>query len=162
VGAAAQEATFGRSFQALRADVSQVQAMRGVVEIRAEWPPASVASMGRRAPAVSKVLSRRIKPGVLRRERRPELSADRLVVVVLDQQGRELDWRLVPNPNVVRAEWAGADGQFVRGTAPTPSGDLLLVIPDLPGAVSLRIYEPRLGDDGFALALAAELSLEAR
>lgn len=162
-GLAAQEPAALRSFAALRDQVSQAQTMRGVIEIRAEWPPAASVAQGiRSTPTIGRIVSLRARTGTMRRERRPELSADRLVVVVLDQHGAELDWRLVVNPSVVRAEWAGADGQFVAGTAPAIASELWLTIPDLPGAASLRIYEPRAGDAGFTLALAAELALVAR
>jgi len=42
--------------------------------------------------------------GPLPRERDPQLSMNRLVVVSSDAVGREIDWRIVPDPRLIREE----------------------------------------------------------
>ena len=89
------------------------------------------------------LLEQRVVPGALRRERFPQLSSDRLVVVVRDAAGRELDWRLVPNPGIVRADAPGPDGRLQGGTIEVDSVELSIAIPDVAGADRVYIFRPR-------------------
>lgn len=145
------------SFQTLRAEVAQAQTMRGVIELRARWSEVASAQAAGAEPIT--ILSRRDRPGTLRRERRPELSSDRLVVVVVDRQQVELDWRMIANPRIIRAEVPGADGHFTGEVITNTSADLLFTVPDLPGAVAVRIYQPEATATGYVLNLVAEFPL---
>ena len=89
------------------------------------------------------LLEQRVVPGGLRRERFPQLSYDRLVVVVQDAAGRELDWRLVPNPSIVRADAPGPDGRLRGGTIEVDGVELSIAIPDVAGADRVDIFRPR-------------------
>jgi hypothetical protein len=70
---------------------------------------------------------------------------DTLVVVGEDEQGRELSWRVIADPRLVRAESA---------TAPVLDGtrllyldsDLLFALPDIEGTARIRVYKPRTRD----------------
>lgn len=81
--------------------------------------------------------------GALRRERRPQLSYDRLVVVLRDSQGRELDWRLVRNPAILRAEAPGPDGQLTGRVIELDDVELSIAIPNIATADHIELYRPR-------------------
>jgi hypothetical protein len=125
------------TFDALRLRTPQAHAMRGVLELRAPLLPVSSSSSSRSL----RIVSQRALPGTLRRERRPELSADRLLAVTVDAQGHELDWRIVVDPRVVRVESSDAEGLLSGTTLSRPDAELVFKIPDLPGAATVRIYQ---------------------
>jgi hypothetical protein len=82
-------------------------------------------------------------PGRIRRERNPQLSSDRLVVVVRDGEARELTWQIVLNPWMVRLETPDASGLLSGRTFETRDQPWTLAVPDLVEARSITIYEPR-------------------
>ena len=133
-----------RSFRSLVSDVAQVRDVQLVRELRIAWsrtaeaPDADVADQ----PATLALIGQRVGPGALRRERFPQLSYDRLVVVVRDAAGRELDWRLVQNPGIVRAEAPGPDGRLQGGAIELDSMELSIAIPDVAGADRVYLYRP--------------------
>src|SRR6185503_789505 len=131
-----------RSFRAVTTSVPQVETA-SVRELTIQWtttPPAAGAQ-GRSVDAFT-LIRQRTSNGGLRRERQPELSADQIVVVVQNAAGRELDWRLAPNTRIVRAEAPGADGRLAGQVMERPSAELLVTIPDVPGADRIRLYRP--------------------
>ena len=130
-----------RSFQGLVSEVVQVPDVRRVRRLRIA--AAGMAAEGADAPPTFDLLGQRVVPGGLRRERFPELSYDRLVVVVQDVDGRELDWRLVPNPGIVRADASLVDGRLQGGTIELDSVEMSVAIPDLPGVDRVFLYRPR-------------------
>jgi hypothetical protein len=105
------------------------------------------------------VLNRRRGIGPLPRERDPQLSEDRLVVISTDATGRELDWRIVMDPRLVRAELPDAQGRLSGRRFQRAEVHLLVDVPDNPEIVRLRIYEPRLTNDGYVLNLLATVDL---
>ncbi|MBI3490690.1 MAG: hypothetical protein HY047_02690 [Acidobacteria bacterium] len=106
------------------------------------------------------VLSRRRGTGPLPRERDPQLSADRLVVISVDATGRELDWRIVPDPRLVRAEFPDAQGRLSGRAFQRTEVNLLVDVPNDPDIVRLRIYAPQLTNDGFILNLLTTVDLQ--
>lgn len=155
----AAQAPAARTFDALRESVSQAQTMRGVIELRTHLLQ-SAASSRQTSDRSLALVSRKAMPGVLRRERRPELGPSHLVIVVLGQQGEELDWRIVADPRVGRVEWTGADGHLTGQVITNANAALRIVIPDLPGAVRVRIYQPSASEDGNQLTSLGELALQ--
>lgn len=126
-------------------------------EIQLRW----FAIQGAAQPASDvAVLSRRRGAGPLPQERDPQLSADRLVVVSIDATGRELDWRIVLDPRLVRAEFPDAQGQLSGRTFQRAEINLLVDIPNDPDIVRLRIYAPQLTSDGYVLNLLATVDLQ--
>ena len=98
--------------------------------------------------------------GRLRQERFPELSHDRLVIVVEDADGRELDWRMVRNPSILRAEAPGPDGRLQGTVVELAHMELSVGVPAIEGAEFLRLYQPRWNGDGYMLEPLAYLRLE--
>jgi hypothetical protein len=149
-----------RSFTELRARVvhgaggeSQRVQIQWFVENRAETTAASPLREAR-------VLERRRGLGALPFERDPQLSTDHLVVVSIDKVGRELDWRTVSDPRLIRAEVADATGQLHGQTFMRRQADLLVDIPDDPDITGLRVYEVQWAGGEFILKLVATVSLE--
>jgi hypothetical protein len=150
-----------RSFTELRARVahgtggeSQRVQIQWFVENRAETTAA--------APPLreARVLERRRGLGALPFERDPQLSTDHLVVVSIDKVGRELDWRTVSDPRLIRAEVPDATGQLHGQTLTRRQADLLVDIPDDPDITGLRVYEVQWAGGEFILKLVATASLE--
>ena len=146
-GQAAEDPLAPRSFRSLVSEVSQVQDVQFIRELRIEWSridaseSASVAGGG--ATQALTLVDERVVPGRLRRERRPQLSYDRLVVVLRDSFGRELDWRLLPNPAIVRAEVPGPNGQLSGQIIELDDVELLITVPSIATADHIHVYQPR-------------------
>ena len=133
-----------RSFRGLVSDVPQAGDVQRVRQLRiATTAGADPEAAGSSQPRMFALLEQRVVPGALRRERFPRLSYDRLVVVVQDAAGRELDWRLAPNPGIVRADAPGPDGRLRGGTIEVDSVELSIAIPDVAGADRVSIFRPR-------------------
>lgn len=133
-----------RSFRGLMSDVPQAQDVQRVRQLRiATTVGAEREAENAAPPRMFALLEQRVVPGALRRERFPQLSYDRLVVVVQDAAGREIDWRLVPNPGIVRADAPGPDGRLQGGTIEVDNVELSIAIPDVPGADRVYIFRPR-------------------
>ena len=154
---AAQESPAPRSFQSLR-ELAQVRGVQRVRQLRIATAEPETPGQAPAVPAPQDrplsldpdatgpelaLLEDRVVPGSLRRERRPQLSDDRLVVVVEDAAGRDLDWRIVPNPAIVRAEAPGPDGQLQGRTIEINPVELSIAIPDIAGADRVSLYRPR-------------------
>lgn len=144
----------GRSFAALRGQVRQHSAPSTVVQV--EWLQPAVS-----APALSAPQSRpttfrtnlRRLPRLSRLpvDRRPELAADSLVVVLESSDGRELDWRIVIDPRMARAEALGPDGVLTGHHFDVPERPLSVLVPAHPDGHSLRIYQSRWNGSEYVL-----------
>ncbi len=142
--ASQERPTSRRSFRGLVSDVPQARDVERVRQLRIATNVGADLDAGAAAqPRMFALLEQRVVPGALRRERFPQLSSDRLVVVVRDAAGRELDWRLVPNPGIVRADAPGPDGRLQGGTIEVDSVELSIAIPDVADADRVYIFRPR-------------------
>jgi hypothetical protein len=94
-------------------------------------------------PRAAAVMSSRRSTEPLALDRDPRLSETQLVVASFDRTGRELAWRAVPDPRMVRAE-VGRDGALV-GARVYVEGEteLVVALPDDVGVHELRIFRPR-------------------
>src|SRR5262245_22813094 len=120
-----------RPFRVLRDSVAPRAAVEGVLALRVRWSAATSAS-GPASPL--SLIEQAVRSGRPRRERRPELAPDRLVVVLEDGGGRELDFTLVADPRVVRAERPGPDGAWTGSVHERSDAELFVTVPDIPGA----------------------------
>jgi hypothetical protein len=127
-------------------------------EVRIRWT--TLGSSGDTDSRLRVRAARRVD-AALTRDRRPEVSSNSVVVVTLDAAGRELDWRAMLDPRVLRDESTpphGPDKGRVHLRADT---ELLVSIPDVPGAVRLRIYVVRPVDGRAALEEVGTVDLPA-
>jgi hypothetical protein len=115
------------------------------------------------APAADfAVVERRAVPGPLPRQRKPQLSADQLVAIAVDATGREVDWQLVKDPRVIRAEQPGPDGRLTGQLLHRADTELLLTLPANGTLVEVAIYEPSWTGDGYVLRYLGAISLVSR
>lgn len=158
----AQDIDASRTFAALARTVPQVAPDGQVLELRVHWTarPITGQAAGAVKPADSLVLTaQNLSSGFLRRERRPQLSADMLVLVVRAADGRELDWRTTPNPRILRAEIPQPDGRLTGQFFELPDVDLFIAIPRLLDASTVRVYQPRWTGTDYALDIVGDVSL---
>jgi hypothetical protein len=85
------------------------------------------------------------------RERDPQLSADRLVVIAVDAAGRTVDWRIVPDPTVLRAEEPDATGLLSGRTLTRPAAEFRVALAADSRISEIRIYKPRWTGTEFVL-----------
>jgi hypothetical protein len=98
--------------------------------------------------------------GPLPRERDPQLSTDHLVVVSSDGAGRETDWRIVPDPRLIRGEFPDEQGRLTGRLFQRSEANLLVDIPDRSDIVRLRVYACEWTGDAFTLHLIATADLQ--
>ena len=123
--------------------------------------PATPPAAGARTAAAPSmvVVSDQSLPGAVRRERQPQLTTDQLVVVQRDPDGRALDWMMVPDPRLVRAEVPGADGRLTGRIVQRDDTELMVAVTRLPATVTLSIYQPRWTGTEYLLDLVGEVAL---
>jgi len=147
-----------RSFVELRAAVPHADASASQ-RIELQWiTPVTAERTAVRAEDV-RIVSRVRGEGPLPQERDPQLSPDRLVVVSSDAAGRELDWRTVPDPRLIRGETADAQGRITSRRLLRAEANLLVDIPDRADIVLLRVYAPEWVNDAYVLRLVATADL---
>jgi hypothetical protein len=136
-----------------------------VQELRIGWDayigvPAPHISAGEEKPAnVFTLVGHRRVAGLIQRERNPQLSSDQIVVVAVDRQGRDIDWQLVPDPRVLRAELPDITGELRGQVFHHVKTELLVSLPDNPAIVQIRLYHPRWTGNTFVLELLGTVSL---
>jgi hypothetical protein len=97
------------------------------------------------------VLDRRdLAVGVVR-ERDPQLAADRLVVIAVDAAGATVDWRIVADPTVLRAEEPDPTGLLSGRTLTQPAAELRVALAADPRISEIRLYKPRWTGTAFVL-----------
>jgi len=142
-----------------------IAAAASTEELTVRWTPYPDANASVVAPAGAvpsdtfALLERRNVPGALPRQRNPQLSSTQIVAIAVDGSGRELDWQLVPDPRVIRAESAGADGRLSGQVLHRPDARLLLTLPANSPATTIRIYEPSWTGTEFLLRYVGAIAL---
>ena len=131
-------------------------------ELRIQWvtAPAPAGQSAQPAPTLT-ILRQTVAPGRVRRERAPELSPNHLVVVVENAAGRALDWRVVTDPRIIRAETPGPDGKLTGHIVEPGSVELLLAINDVAGTDGIQIYKPIWNGKDYTLEPLARLRISA-
>jgi hypothetical protein len=157
----AQVVNTPRSFSGLQAAIPQATSPRGALELHVMWAAAPATRLANGGRTFTLVQHRAV-PGAIRNERRPEIGPHHLVIVAVDADGRERDWRLIQNPRIARVEMPGDDGQLTGGVFETDKADLVFASPDLPGLRTFRIHQPRWNGAEFVLDLIGEIDLSVR
>jgi hypothetical protein len=147
-----------RSFVEMRAVVPHAETAASQ-RVELQWiAPAAAERTAVRAEDV-RIVNRVRGGGPLPQDRDPQLSADRLVVVSSDAAGREVDWRIVLDPRLIRAETADPDGRLSSRLLQRTEANLLVDIPDRSDIVRLRIYAADAAAGGYVLRLVATADL---
>jgi hypothetical protein len=139
---------------------------RGLQEVRVRWdayigsPAPHVVPQPAQPPANAFTVERRSwLSGSLPRRRDRQLSADQLVVVAFDAQGKRIDTQFIPDPRVLRAESPGPSGELRGETLHHATTELLITLPDDPSITELRVYQPRWNGSTFLLDLLGTINL---
>jgi len=121
--------------------------------------PQSQGYQSAQPPESVTVLEDRPARGSRQRERNPRLAADMFVVVAVDARGEEVARVTVSDPRVIRAEAAAPSGEFESQRMMRGEVELSVLLPDEPGIVALRIYQPRWTGDYYVLDYLSETAL---
>jgi hypothetical protein len=137
------ETPAARPFSNLKGTVAQASSSVETRELRIQWTPARADAARTRATVGTFTLLGQVRfAGAPRRERQPEPSANDLVIVVQDSTGRDLDWRIIPNPRLIRAETPDQNGVLSGRVIERDQVELLVYIPDVAGADRIQIFSP--------------------
>jgi hypothetical protein len=136
-----------------------------IQEVRIGWDASvesrapGVAGERRQAPDRFTLLERRTNPGMVARQRNPELSSDQILVVAVDSVGNEINRQLVADPRVVRTELPDPAGRLKHEVLHRTRTELLITLPDDPAIAEIRLYHPRWTGSTFALDLLGTVPL---
>jgi hypothetical protein len=135
-----------------------------IQEIRVGWDayiaPTPQVSPGTVRPAdIFTLLARRTLPGLVSRQRNPEVSSDQIAILAVNAEGTEIDGQLIPDPRILRVEQPGPNGELRGEVLHHVNTELLITIPDDPVIVELRLYKPRWTGTTFILDLLGEIPL---
>jgi hypothetical protein len=104
-----------------------------------------------------KVLEKRRISGKIPRQRNVELSSQHLVVIGLDENGKEIDRVLVNDPRLIRAEIFDQSGNIVsKKLFYRENAEFSLVFKDDPSLRVLKFYHPNWTGTKFVLELIGE------
>jgi len=138
-----------------------------IQEVRVQWsasPPVPPGAPGeRRAQSTLElfsIVSRQTMRGRLARQREPELSSDKVVVIARDSGGKILDLQVVADARIVRAEAPGPGGELSGKVLYRDRADFLFALPDDPGISRIDFYQPRWTASGFELDLIGGVPLK--
>lgn len=94
-----------------------------------------------------------IKPnrGGLARQRSLELSPTQVLIVMVNQNDQVLWWDLMPDPRLLRAETADAEGFIGGKTLYSPSAEMLISYPADEMITQLRFYHPNWDGQSYSL-----------
>lgn len=93
------------------------------------------------------------------RQRNPELSSEQLVILALNEQGREVTRIIIPDPRLIRAETAGPLGEITSKLLYRETGTFTVAIPDYPSIQNLKICHPHWTGNKFILEPLGEIQL---
>jgi len=135
------------------------------VEIRMRWdadagaPPQVIAGTTQYAAAnVFGVTATRKVMRPVPRHRAPQLSLDQILVVAFDARGQQVDWALLLDPRIIRAEASRLVGESADQVLLRSTTEFTVVLPDYPAATELRFYHPRWTGAVFALEVLGTVS----
>jgi hypothetical protein len=149
-----------RPFSNLKATVEQASTSNETRELRIQWTAVRAdAARTRARPGTFTLLGQARFSGAPRRERQPEPSANDLVIVVQDSAGRDLDWRIIPNPRLIRAETPDQDGVLSGRVLERDEVELLIYIPDVATADRIQIFSPVWNGKDYTLEPLGQLTI---
>jgi hypothetical protein len=136
-----------------------------VQELRIRWDayigvPVPQVTPGTVLPSnIFTLVERRPIPGRIPRQRNPQLSSDQIVALALDNQSDIVDWQLVPDPRIIRAELPGPSGELSGQILHRAEAELLLILPETPSIEEIVLYEPRWTGTNFIFEYLGAVSL---
>jgi len=147
-------------FAALRTQPLPAEAAGGSEDLVIRVPDAVSPTAPRpvSAPALP-LLARTALPIAAVRERDPQLSSERLVVIAFTPDGTVADWRVAADPRIVRAEQPDQTGLLSGQVLRRTGADLHVTIAMLPSISQIRVYQPRWNGAAFDLELVGSVDV---
>jgi hypothetical protein len=105
------------------------------------------------------VVELRKMEGLAPRQRMPELSSNQILIAVLDKEGNQIDWVLIPDPRIIRAESPGPNGELSGQILYRSDAEFLVPISQGISAAGIKIYQPHWSGEEFTLDLLGTISL---
>ena len=134
-------------------------------EIRLRWnthasaPPAAVQAAPQKSEGESfTVIHNKRKAEPVVRQRAPRISSGKIVVFALGAQGQLYHWLLIPDPRILRAEHADAQGRMSGRVLHYENPEFLVHLPEDSRVTELRFYRPRWTGKEYALMHMATVS----
>jgi hypothetical protein len=159
-----REGTFRRAFGFILAagSLALTSPLFGqtIQEVHIQWtttaplpPGAPGQRLGQPGGHLFSVLGRQTMSGRLPRQREPELGSDKLMIIARDANGKIVNWQVVGDPRVLRAETAGPQGELSGRVFYRDRADFLFALPDDPSIARIEFYRPRWAGANFDLDL---------
>ncbi len=98
--------------------------------------------------------------GRLPRQREPELSPDKVVIIARDSSGKIRGWQVVADPRVIRSESPAPGGELSGRVLYRDRADFLFALPDDPGIERIDFYQPRWTGINFDLDIIGGVALQ--
>jgi hypothetical protein len=136
--AAVQEPVAARTVDEFRRSVPQTMAPMAL-QVRMRWTTDAPFADAAKTANRFQLISARSVPVSIRPERAPEIRPATLLIASVTDDGREVDWRLVADPRVVRAELDDA-GQLRSRRLFYLDVEFVALLPQLEGVTQLRVY----------------------
>ena len=145
------------SFDELRTTVPQLQA-DAVLQVRVRWQTAKPSRHPESADSRFELVSVISQQTPIRPDRAPQVDSTSLIAVSLDANGRALDWRVLADPRIVRAE-ASETGRLEGRRLYRTDADLWVHVPDDAAIASVHLYAVRAASGRAALAWLGSVTL---
>jgi hypothetical protein len=136
--AGAQEPAGMRTVDEFRRSVPQAMA-RMALQVRVRWTTDAPSADAAKTANHFHLISARSVRVSIRPERAPEIGPATLLIASVTDDDREVDWRLVPDPRIVRAE-LGDDAQLRSKRLYYLDIEFVALLPQLERVTQLRVY----------------------
>jgi hypothetical protein len=138
-----------------------------IQEVRVQWttsppipPGISAERFSQPVSHLFSILSRQTMSGRLPRQREPELNSEQVVIIARDSSGKILDWQVVPDPRVVRAETPGPGGELSGRVFYRETAEFLFTLPNDASIARIDFHHPRWTGANFDLDLIGGVALQ--
>lgn len=134
--------------------------------VRVRWKSADISSLEK--PFISEMaqetllspLEIKFNRGSLARQRSLELSPTQVLVVMVNQNNQVLWWDSMPDPRLLRAETADAEGFISGKTLYSTNAEMLVSYPADKAISELRFYHPAWDGQSYSLKPIGNLFLD--
>ena len=121
-------------------------------------PSAAQAVPQRNASESFTVIHNKRKAEPVVRQRAPRISSGKILVFALGAQGQLYHWLLIPDPRILRAEYADVQGRLSGQVLHYQNPEFLVHLPEDPRVTELRFFRPHWTGNDYALTHLATVS----
>ena len=102
----------------------------------------------------------KLKAEPVARQRAPRISSEKIMIFTLDPHGVLLQWLLIPDPRILRAEIPDAQGRLSGQVLQHQNPEFLVQLPYDPRTTELRFYHPHWTGQAYILKFLATVSTQ--